>query len=486
MLAYLALPFDIAPDFIPLAGQFDDAIIVVLLIHRLRRAIARDVVREQWPGPDESLELLPYLLIAFVAECVAVGQDPVSAIRAVRAARDRVPAEVRQLSWLSFWNDAASELAYPLIPIFLTATLGAPVAVVGLVEGLGEAVATTLRAPAGAWSDRVGRKRFVVFGYSLGALTKPLLAVAPAWGFVLALRIADRVGKGVRSAPRDAMISDFTDPADRGTAFGYHRSMDTLGAVVGPLVALGLLASGVPIRWVLAIAAIPALVTLLLLRRLREPARGARSTPVAAESWRARLRLIDRRMWWILAGWIAFSLGNSSDAFLILRSKELGLSTALVVLAYAGYNLVYAFAAWPAGAVSDRLGRRPVLVLGLVVFALVYAGFGLATGAWQVWPLLAFYGLYIAFTDGIVRALISDVAPPERVGAALGVMTAAGGLCTLIASVAAGFLWDRVGSGSVFALGAGCAALGALVFTVAPLAEPGARQATRRRPADAS
>ena len=404
-----------------------------------------------------------------------MGQDPFNSLRIVRAARDRIPLAVRRLAWLSFWNDAASELAYPLIPIFLTATLGAPVSVVGIIEGFGEAVATGLRGPSGAWSDRVGRRRFVVFGYGLAAFSKPLLALAPSWGVVVALRFADRVGKGVRSAPRDAMISDATSSASRGTAFGYHRSMDTLGAVVGPLVALCLLSAGVPIRWVLAATAIPTLMTLPLLARLPNTARRARPPHAKTERLLARLRQVDRRLWWILAAWALFSLGNSSDAFLILRSQQLGLSTALIVLAYATYNLVYACAAWPAGAASDRLGRRPVLILGLVVFALVYAGFAAASGAWQVWPLFALYGLYIAFTDGVVRALISDIAPPERVGAALGIVAAMGGICALVASLAAGFLWDTVGSGVVFAVGSTTAALAAVVLAIAPLGAPRAQ-----------
>ncbi len=396
-------------------------------------------------------------------------ESPLTALRRVRHARTAIPEGVRRLSWVSFWNDAASELAYPLIPIFLTVVLAAPVAVVGVTEGVGEAVSAILRAPFGAWSDRRGRKRFVRLGYGASAVTKPLLAVAPAWGLVLALRVVDRAGKGIRSAPRDAMISDLSAPDRRGAAFGYHRTMDTLGAVLGPLVALLLLISGVPIRWVLGVACAPALVTLTLLARLPETARRVNADRARPEPWTGWLRLVDRRLRWVLAGWTIFSLGNSSDAFLILRASHLGLSPALVVLAYAGYNLVFAFAAWPAGVVSDRLGRRCVLVVGLAIFVLVYAGFGVATSSWQLWPLFGCYGLYIALTDGAVKAVIGDIADPDQVGATLGLVTAASGLSALAASIAAGVVWGRFGPGAVFALGAALAAAAGVVISLAPI-----------------
>ena len=378
-------------------------------------------------------------------------------------ARESVPPVVRRLSVLSFWNDTASELAYPLIPLFLTRTLGAPVAVVGLIEGVSEALATALRGPAGAWSDRHGRRPLIVAGYGIAAVAKPLIAIATVWPLVLVLRMADRTGKGIRTAPRDALISDATTPETRGAAFGYHRSLDTLGAVLGPLIALGLLALGVPIRWVLAVAVVPGLITLYALRALEEPARMTVAAPERIP-WRERFEAFDRRLVWITIGVALFSLGNSSDAFLILRASDLGLSTVLCVLAYAAYNVVSASVAWPAGVLSDRIGRRALLAGGMVVFAVVYLGFAGIGQSWQVWPLFLVYGIAVALTDGSAKALVADAAPRAHVGAVLGVFTAVAGLCSLIASLGAGILWDVAGPGAVFSLGAATALAGAAVI----------------------
>ena len=382
---------------------------------------------------------------------------------AILRARASVPPVVRRLAVLSFWNDTASELAYPLIPLFLTRTLGAPVAVVGLIEGIAESLATGLRGPAGAWSDRHGRRPLIVAGYGIAAIAKPLIAIATAWPLVLVLRMADRTGKGIRTAPRDALISDATTPETRGAAFGYHRSLDTLGAVLGPLVAVGMLALGVPIRWVLAVAIVPGLVTLYALRALKEPPRTTVAAPVKL-AWRERLSVFDRRLVLITLGVALFSLGNSSDAFLILRASDLGLSTALCVLAYAAYNVVSAAIAWPAGVLSDRIGRRALLSGGMLAFAAVYLGFAAMGSSWQVWPLFLAYGVAVALTDGIAKALVADAAPRAHVGAVLGVFTAVAGLCALIASLGAGILWDVAGPGTVFALGAAGALSGALVI----------------------
>jgi MFS family permease len=397
---------------------------------------------------------------------VAASSDPLSAIRVVRDARADVPAEVRRLGWISFWNDAASELVYPLVPLLLRTVLHANLAAIGFIEGAGSAVSALLRAPSGIWSDRYGRLRFVWSGYVMSSVAKPLLAIAPGWGAVLGLRLVDRAGKGLRTAPRDALIAEAAIPGRRGTSFGYHRALDTLGAVVGPLLAILLLWAGLSLRWAIAVAAVPAAVSLVLLVRVREPRHAVTGT-------RPRLRAaLEGRVRWVLIGWIVFSLGNSSDAFLLLRGSSLGLSTTLVVLAYAVYNLVYASASFPAGLVSDRIGRRGVVAAGLAVFALAYAGFALAGSTAVLWPLFALYGLAVAMLDGVTKALVSDLAPPERVGSVMGVVTGAEGIAVLIASTAAGVLWDRVGPGAVFAAGAISAVAGMAVFVAAPLAPP--------------
>ena len=291
-------------------------------------------------------------------------------LRRVLAAQQGLPQNVRALSWVSFANDFASELVYPIVPLFLTVTLGAPATVLGVVEGIAEGMAVGLRGAAGWLSDRAGgeRKRWIIAGYGISAVSRIVLAAAWAWGVVLLARVADRLGKAARTAPRDALIRDSTPPELRGAAFGYHRAFDTAGAVAGPLLAVALLAAGVSLRTVLIVAVAPGFLTLVLLRAVRE-ARTAAVPNGVAEPER-----LPRAFWGALSVWTLFSLGNSSDAFLILRAHELGLSTTLVVLAYAGYNVVYSGLSWPLGALSDRVSRPLILGSGLGVFALVYAG----------------------------------------------------------------------------------------------------------------
>jgi MFS family permease len=364
---------------------------------------------------------------------------------------------------VSFANDAASELAYPVVPLFLTVTLGAPVAVVGLIEGIAEGLAVGLRGISGWLSDRWGERRlpWVTGGYAGSAGGRVVIAAAPAWGWVLAGRVVDRLGKGARTAPRDALIRDSTPAPLLGSAFGYHRALDTAGAVVGPLTAVVLLWTGMSFRTVLWVAVVPGFVALLLLRAVREaPARDQEPAAVAA----ARGPL-PHAFWAALGIWVVFSLGNSSDVFLLLRSKNLGLDATLVVLAYAAYNVVYAGLSWPLGALSDR-GRERVLGAGLVVFALVYLGFAVAPGSWAVWPLFALYGAYIAATDGVARAWVADRVPGRSIGTAYGVFSAATGAALLAASIAAGLLWSHVSPAAPFVLGASAAALAFMLLVL--------------------
>jgi MFS family permease len=393
----------------------------------------------------------------------------------IRAARRRLPENVRALGWVSFANDFASELAYPVLPLFLTVTLGAPVAVLGLIEGIAEGIAVGLRGISGWLSDRASehRRPWIVSGYGLSALARPVLAAAPAWGWVLIGRVADRLGKAGRTAPRDALIRDSTPPALVGASFGYHRALDTAGAVIGPLVAVGLLAAGVSLRTVLWVAVVPGAATLLLLRRVREapprePQKTHATTPV---------RELPRSFWFGLGVWIIFSLGNSSDVFLLLRAKDLGLGATLVVLAYALYNVVYSGLSWPLGALSDRIARTTVLAGGLAVFALVYLGFALAQSSWAVWPLFAIYGAYIAATEGVARAWVADHVPGRAAGTAYGLFAAASGASLLVASVVAGALWSRVGPWSPFVLGAASASLAFVLILL------GERHAATEQPA---
>ncbi|MBX6342297.1 MAG: MFS transporter [Thermomicrobiaceae bacterium] len=383
--------------------------------------------------------------------------------RAAAGERERIAGVDRNvflLSVVSFFADVSSEMIYPLIPLFLTQTLGAPAAALGLVEGVAESTASLLKVVSGWLSDRLGRRKpLVVLGYGLSALGKPALALAGAWPLALVARAIDRTGKGLRDAPRDALIAGWTPPEERGRAFGFHRALDTAGAVLGPLVALlGLWLLRDNLRLLFLLAVVPAAMTLLVLAPVRDrrPERPAERPPISL-----RLAGASPDLRGLLLVILVFGLGNSSDTFLLLRARYLGLGTTAVVLAYVLYNVVYAGLALPAGIRSDRVGRRNVMLVGLLVFSAVYLGFAVAPGPALVWPLFAVYGAYIALTDGVGKALVADLAPRERQATALGLYSTVVGLSALVASVVAGLLWDAVGPAAPFVYGAALAALAA-------------------------
>lgn len=378
-----------------------------------------------------------------------------------------IKKNVLLLGLVSLFNDISSEMLYPLIPIFLTTVLFAPVAVVGLIEGIAEATASLTKAYSGWLSDRFQKRRpLVALGYSLSAISKPLLGLSVGWPMVLALRFGDRVGKGIRTAARDALIADSTNDAHRGRAFGFHRALDTSGAVVGPLLALALLGAlgDENLRLVFLLAFIPAVIGVLLIFKVRERPRVA---PTSQTNLSIRWGLFDRRFKLFLLTAVVFSLGNSSDAFLILRAKDLlGDSTLLAVLAYAFYNVVYALASTPAGILSDRIGRRWVMGGGFVVFAVVYFGFASDGHPLAIWVLFAIYGFYIAMTEGVGKAFTVDLVPAELRGTALGSYHMAVGLMSLPASILAGLLWTYVSPTATFAVGGVTAILAAAMLTL--------------------
>ncbi len=386
-------------------------------------------------------------------------------IAAFRRAYRRVPETVRLLTGVSLANDAASEMLYPVLPLFLTTVLHAPVVALGVVEGVAEAVAVLFRGVVGPLSDRRGGRRgpWISAGYGASVAGRVVVALAPTWGFVLGARVIDRFGKALRSPPRDALIREASPPAIVGASFGFHRAGDSLGAVIGPLCAAALLAGGASLRMVIGLAAIPGLATLLLLRRLRDPSRPPQ--PVL-QKMRHVARELPRRFWVVLGGWCLFVAGNSSDAFLLLRAHDLGMSLTVTVLAYALFSAVYASFSWPFGALSDRVGRRRLLVGGLLAFAVVYTGLALAQSAWLVWPLMAAYGLYLAATDGVGKAFVADFAPRELSGTAYGVLSSVTGGLALFASVVAGVLWQTVSPAAPFVLGAVMAVAGAAVIAL--------------------
>ncbi|MCX5970188.1 MAG: MFS transporter [Coprothermobacterota bacterium] len=373
---------------------------------------------------------------------------------------------VVRLGLVSFFADVASEMLYPLTPIFLSSVLGAPASVIGLIEGVAEATASLLKVVAGRWSDRSGRRRpFLLFGYTLSALSKPLLALAAGWPLVMGARIADRFGKGMRSSPRDALLADSVAPEMRGRAFGWHRAMDTMGAVVGPLLALLLISmTNDNLRLIFILAVIPGLLGAFLVLFVKEQ----RRAPSPAQAPKAVWASLPRPFRLYLLAWGIFALTNSSDVFLILRAQSIGFTPTLVVLAYALYNLTYAGASPFLGQLSDRLGRKWVLVGGLLVFAAVYLGFAFIGFSWEVWLLFAVYGFYVAATDGVGKALAVDLVPAEIRGGALGLLGTVSGLATLVASTLAGYLWSAVGPWAMFVYGAA----GALVCSVLMAALP--------------
>jgi len=370
-------------------------------------------------------------------------------------------ANVRALAAVSFLQDAASELLYPILPIFLTVTLGAPAAVVGVVEGVAEGVAAVTKLLAGRLADRRAKRPLIALDYGLAAVGKVLLALATAWPAVLLGRAVDRVGKGIRSAPRDALLMVDVPAARRGRVFGFHRAADTAGAVVGPGLGLALYELlGHQLRPLLIIAVVPAVLSVLLVAVVREGAArpaatgpaGPPSPPVSPSASTPLSRPLRR----LLIVLTLFVLVNFPDALLLLRAHDLGLSTAGVIIAYIAYNAVYAVGAYPAGALSDRLPRHLIFALGLVFFAAGYLGLGLVHASWLVFVLLPLYGGFAACTDGVGKAWVSSLAPDSGQGSAQGLYQALSGGAVLAAGLWAGLLWH--GSGTVPLLSAGTAA----------------------------
>jgi MFS family permease len=377
---------------------------------------------------------------------------------------------VRTLGWASLLTDFSSEMIYPLLPAFLTGTLRAGPLFLGLLEGAAEAVATVLKVLSGRWSDRLGRRKpLIVAGYSLSSLARPLVALAQAPGHVLAVRVLDRVGKGTRGAPRDALLAEVTPPGERGRAFGFQRAMDHAGAVVGPLAAAALLAAGLELRAVFALAAVPAAacVALLVWGLREEPRLGPAPPPPRSGGGGGPAPRAFRAYLAVLA---VFALGNSADAFLLLRAQEAGVGLAAIPLLWTFHHLVKSAASTPCGALSDRLGRRRTIVAGWAVYALAYGGLAIASRAGQVVALFALYGLFHALTEGPERALVADLAGEAR-GRAFGWYHAVTGGLLLPASLLTGALWQGLGAAPALLTGAalaGLASLGMMVIVPEP------------------
>lgn len=353
---------------------------------------------------------------------------------------------VVKLGLVSFFADVASEMLYPVTPIFLTAVLGASMSNLGLIEGVAEAIASLLKTYAGSWSDSVAkRKPFIIVGYFFGAISKPFIGLSQSWTQVLSARALDRTGKGIRSAPRDALIVDSVSASKRGAALGWHRGMDTLGAAVGPLLAIVLLSVNPnDLRSLYYWALIPGLISVAVIFTVREPKHEVHPKPFENPFKTWNKCGPDFRKY--IYAWGIFSIANSSDVFLLMKAKSMGLSTQSVILLFCVYNLIYALSSPYLGKLSDRIDRMKVLISGLCIFGLVYLGFGFVNAAWQFWLLFGVYGLYMGATDGVGKALAVDLAPNEYKATSIGILGTVTGVCTIVASVLAGLIWDQFGS----------------------------------------
>jgi MFS family permease len=403
--------------------------------------------------------------------------------RVTERVRPTLSRNVIALAAVSFFTDVSSEMIYPLLPVFLTGTLGASASLLGVIEGAAESTASLLKLASGWWSDRLKRRKpLVVLGYTLAAVARPLIAVAQSAGHVLAIRLTDRVGKGIRTSPRDALIADSTDPTIRGRAFGFHRAADHAGAVIGPLTAFVLLQTFVlDLRTVFWIAAIPGAAALLTVWFLVHEVTPARRDDVIARAGTspvgASATPMPRSFWSFLVIVFVFTLGNSTDAFLLVRASQLGVPLALIPILWAALHLVKSVASTPGGALSDRIGRVPTLMAGWGIYALVYVGFAFAAQAWHAWALFILYGLFFALTEGTEKALVADLVSPERRGTAFGWFNLTIGVGALPASLLFGLVWDRAGAPAAFGLGAALAAVAAVSLALVP----GARAVQQQR-----
>ena len=377
------------------------------------------------------------------------------------AATPRLPAGIWVLGFVSLLMDISSEMIHALLPLFMVGTLGMGVALVGLLEGLAEATALILKVCSGVISDWFGRRKpLAVLGYGLGAATKPLFALATGPGLIFTARLLDRVGKGIRGAPRDALVADIAPPEQRGAAFGLRQSLDTVGAFVGPLLAVGLMLLWAnDFRAVFAVAVVPALLAaLLLMVGVREPARpagAARSNPIS----RAYLKRLPRAYWWVVGVGAVFTLARFSEAFLVLRAEQLGMALAAVPLVMVAMNVVYSLTAYPFGKLSDRVSHHGLLLAGLSVLVLADVVLAVSTHWLGLLLGVALWGVHMGMTQGLLAAMVAAQAPADLRGTAFGFFNLVSGVALLAASVLAGLLWQYLGPAWTFGAGAAISVL---------------------------
>jgi MFS family permease len=380
-----------------------------------------------------------------------------------------LPRTVIALGLVSFFTDLSSEMIYPLLPVFLVGVLGAGALSLGIIEGVAESTAALLKVYSGVWSDRVRRRKpMILAGYSLSGLARPLIGLAHVWPVVLLLRFADRVGKGLRSSPRDALIADLTDTDVRGRAYGLHRAMDHAGAVAGPLVAAGLLAvSGVTLRHVFLLAAVPAVIVVVIIlfgvAERKAPVRERHATGLGT-GWRDLGTGFKR----LLCALVVFTLGNSTDAFLLLRLADQGIEARLVAVLWSLHHVVKMVATYFGGRLSDRVGRRGMVIFGWLVYAAVYVAFAWVDSRTELIVIFLAYGLYFGLTEPAEKAWVSELVPARLRGSAFGYYNGSIGLAALPASFLFGFLWHQFGVAAAFFTGAGLAAAAVMMLLLVP------------------
>ncbi|MEI8186517.1 MAG: MFS transporter [Chlorobiaceae bacterium] len=365
---------------------------------------------------------------------------------------------------VSFFMDISSEMIYPLLPLFLANMLGVNKSVIGLIEGIAEATASLLKVFSGWLSDRIGkRKNLMMVGYAISTLSRPVIALAGIWQHVLTSRVIDRLGKGIRTAPRDAIITDSTEDSHLSRSFSFHRSMDTMGAVLGPAVALIVLQLyNSNYQLVFWLSMIPGVIAVMIIAAFIKDKKKAPETSV--ERPRFTLKYIDWKVKFFIVITTIFALGNSSDAFLILRAEQLGIKTVIIPAVYLMFNLIYSLAAIPAGVAADKYGKKRTILLGFILFTALYYGFAVAKSTTAIWILFALYGVFMGLTEGIQKAFLSTIIPVNFKATAFGFYATSVGLATLPASLIGGLLWDRVSPAATFYFGSAMAALSTILF----------------------
>lgn len=401
-------------------------------------------------------------------------QKPATGSVPLQADQSPISRPVWLLGWVSLFTDMSSEMIYPLLPIFLTRVLGAGALSLGFIEGVAEAANSALKIVSGRLSDRTGSpKRIVLAGYGLSSLARPLIALATTWPAVLGIRFADRLGKGIRGAPRDAMLAEFAPAGARGRVYGFHRAMDHAGAVAGPLIAAAFLYfSPGNYRTLFALTIVPGIIVLIILLQVPEPRRRPRAEPASGASVQgnpletgvthrgeARLAVFGSSFWKAMLVILLFSLGNASDAFLLLRLSDLGVATFWIPLLWSALHGVKVASSLAGGALSDRFGRRTLIALGWICYALVYLGFGLSDSTPVVIALFLSYGTYFGLTEGAEKAWVADMAPRTARGTAFGIYNAVLGVGALLASLLFGLIWTEFSPQAAFLTGASLAIL---------------------------